>query len=249
MIDLSNINLFFPQENDVPIIALNEINLKVNKGDFIILIGANGSGKTSLLKVLACRVTPNSGKYVLQQNDIKNYSSKDLAKKIALVHQDPTAGTVANLSIAQNFALAAMRGQKANLKLALTTDFINKIQHDISTLKLNLESKIHQPISSLSGGQRQALTILMAANLEPDLLLLDEPTSALDPKTADQLMGLTNELIISKNITAVMVTHQLNHALQFGDKIILMRNGSIAKQFSENEKKALNIVNLYNWFT
>lgn len=241
MLELKNINVTFYKGTNNEKIALDDVSLKVEDGDFITIIGSNGAGKSTLLNTIFGRVIPNSGEVILNGKNITKKKVYKRAKEIGIVFQDPLKGTAPNMTIMEN------------MLLALTKDVNKKSKEDITnlieSLDLGLEDRLNQPVGLLSGGQRQAITLLMATTNNPKLLLLDEHTAALDPKTALNIMNLTENVIKRNNLTTLMITHNIEQAIKYGNKLLLLSDGKIKKIIEGEEKKNLkieDILKLYN---
>src|SRR5215831_16450801 len=197
--------------------ALNGVDLVVEEGAWVVVIGTNGSGKSTLLNAIAGTFLVDSGEIYLDGNDLTRRAEHERAKFIGRVFQNPFSGTAANMSIAENFALAARRGMRRDLNWALGSDLKQAMRERVRSLNLGLEDRLGNTIGSLSGGQRQALTLLMSTWLRPKLLLLDEHTAALDPKSADQVIRLTEEIVSREKLTTLMVTHSMHQGRTIHD--------------------------------
>ncbi|HUH74591.1 MAG TPA: ATP-binding cassette domain-containing protein [Chitinophagales bacterium] len=249
MIQLQNITHLFNKGQSNEVKAINGLSLEIPESEFVVLIGSNGSGKSTLLNLIAGTDIATQGNLKISGIDLSHAPNYKRSRWVSRVFQNPTDGTAADLSIVENFRLAALRNQKISLKIGLNQKFEQEVQEKIATLGLGLENKIHQSMGSLSGGQRQALCLLMAVWSDLKVLLLDEPTAALDPKSAEIVMQIANQLIRENNITTVMVTHQLKDAIQYGDRIIHMQEGKIAHDFSKSKTSTIEISDLYNLFS
>ncbi|HEV2495035.1 MAG TPA: ATP-binding cassette domain-containing protein [Terriglobia bacterium] len=216
--------------------ALQGVDLQVEKGSFTVVIGTNGSGKSTLLNAVAGTFYLDSGTIALGGIDITRWPEHQRAKLIGRVFQNPFSGTAPNLSVVENLALAARRGKPRRLGWSLSRGIIGELQERVRSLNMGLEGRLNNPIGTLSGGQRQALTLLMAAWLKPELLLLDEHTAALDPKSADQVIALTREIVERDRLTSLMVTHSMHQAAHLGDRLIMMHRGRIIQDFRGAEK-------------
>lgn len=247
MIKLEGIYKEFKTDNLI-LPVLKDINLTINDEDFITIIGSNGSGKSTLLNVIAGSLQPTSGKIYLNNEDITKLKEHKRAKYISRVFQDVTLGTIGDISIEENLAIALKRGERRTLKWALKKENLKLYQDKLSPLNLNLETRLKQQIKNLSGGQRQAITLLMATLKKPDILLLDEHTAALDPKTSNKIMKLTNELIYENKLTAIMITHNMKDAIKYGNRLIMISNGRIIFDANKEEKEKLTVDDLYNKF-
>ena len=227
---------------------LNKINLSINEGDFITVLGGNGAGKSTLFNTIAGTLSLTSGKIIIKDKDVTNQSEEKRADHIARVFQDPTMGTAPRMTVAENLLLAKGRGQKRKLRLRQlhqNRDFFYQLCSDIGN---GLENHLDTPTGNLSGGQRQALSLLMATIQTPELLLLDEHTAALDPKTSKQLMELTNRRVEEKNLTCLMITHRMEDALRYGNRLIVLQKGEIVQDLNAQEKAGLTMADLLQFF-
>ena len=249
MIRLENISQVFNKGQSNEVKALNGLNLHIPESEFIVLIGSNGSGKSTLLNLIAGTLIPTSGKIEINGQDLTSVPIYKRSHLVARVFQNPTDGTATDLSIVENFRLAALRTQSISFKIGLNQKFEQKVKDKVATLNLGLENKIHQSMGTLSGGQRQALCLLMAVWSDLKVLLLDEPTAALDPKSAEIVMRTANQLTRENKITTVMVTHQLKEAIQYGDRIIQMQEGIIAHDILKTKEPNIKMSDLYEWFS
>ncbi len=248
MINLQNITHVFNKGQSNEVKAINGLNLEIPESEFVVLIGANGSGKSTLLNLIAGTEFPTQGKIIISGIDLTHAPNFKRSHYVARVFQNPTDGTAADLTIVENFRLAALRNQNISLKIGLNQKFEQAVKDKVATLGLGLENKIHQPIGTLSGGQRQALCLLMAVWSDLKVLLLDEPTAALDPKSAEIVIQTANQLIRDYKITTVMVTHQLKEAIQYGDRIIQMQEGKIAHDILKVKNPSIAMTDLYELF-
>lgn len=228
--------------------ALQGIDLSVGEGSWVMLLGMNGSGKSTLLNAVAGSFYPDSGTISVGGRDISSWPEHRRAKLLGRVFQNPFSGTAPGLSIAENFSLAVRRGQPRGIGWAMGRGLRQELRDRIAGLKMGLEDRLDNAIGSLSGGQRQALTLLMATWLRPQLLLLDEHTAALDPKSADQVIRLTREVVCSARLTVLMVTHSMQQATSLGDRIVMLNRGRIAYDFSGTEKSRLRSEDLVDRF-
>lgn len=228
--------------------ALRGVDLVIDKGTFVIVLGMNGSGKSTLLNAVAGSFFTDSGSIHLAGRDVTRWPEHRRAELIGRVFQNPFSGTAANMSIAENFALAARRGKFRGLGWALSRRLMNSLRDRIAGLRMGLEDRLDNAIGTLSGGQRQALTLLMATWIRPELLLLDEHTAALDPRSAEQILALTNEVVTRDQLTTLMVTHSMQQATSLGDRIIMMNQGRVLHDFSGAEKKRLHPEDLVESF-
>ena len=224
--------------------ALNGIDLTLNEGDFVTVIGGNGAGKSTMLNMIAGVYPIDSGKIEIDGVNISRQPEYKRAKYIGRVFQDPMKGTAAGMEIQENMALAFRRGQRRGLGWGIRANE-KDYYHDLLTrLGLGLQNRMSSKVGLLSGGQRQALTLLMATLQKPKLLLLDEHTAALDPQTARKVLDLTNEMVTEQNLTALMVTHNMKDAIQIGNRLIMMNDGRIIYDVSGREKQNLTVEDL-----
>ncbi len=228
--------------------VLHEIDLELHEGDFVTIIGGNGAGKSTLLNMISGIYPMDCGKIILDGEDISLQPEHQRAKKIGRLFQDPMLGTAADMQIIENLALAKRRGKRRGLSWGVTKEE-NKEYHElVKSLGLGLEDRLTSKVGLLSGGQRQALTLLMATLKKPKLLLLDEHTAALDPATSAKVLALTNEIVTKQNLTALMVTHNMRDAIDIGNRLIMMYEGRIIYDVRGEEKKNLQVADLLKKF-
>lgn len=228
--------------------AITNLNLHLNEGDFLTIIGSNGAGKSTLLNCIAGTYQIDDGSIVLDGNDITKLKQFERAKYIARVFQDPLLGTAADMEIQENLSLALHRGEKRNLRYGITNKEKELFKQNLSLLNLHLEDRLTSKVGLLSGGQRQGLTLLMATIKKPSLLLLDEHTAALDPITARNVLEITDKLVNENHITTIMVTHNMQDAIDYGNRLIMMNDGKIIFDISGEQKKKLKKEDLINKF-
>ena len=219
--------------------ALRGADLAIDEGSFVIVIGTNGSGKSTLLNAIAGTFLVDSGTLALDGRDITGWPEHSRARFVGRVFQNPFSGTAPGMTIAENLVLAARRGQPRGLGLALKSEMRRELHERVARLNLGLEHRLDNVIGTLSGGQRQALTLLMASWVKPRLLLLDEHTAALDPKSADHVIRLSQDIVSHDRLTTLMVTHSMQQASNLGDRLIMMHRGQIIHDFSGAERKRL----------
>ena len=219
--------------------ALQGVSLTIDEGSFVIVIGTNGSGKSTFLNAVAGGVPLDSGRILLDGQDITAWPEHARAKLIGRVFQNPFSGTAPSMSIAENLVLAARRGAPRGLGWALKGSMRRELADRVRALNMRLEDRLDNPIGSLSGGQRQALTLLMASWIKPKLLLLDEHTAALDPRSADQVIQLSEEIVSRHQLTTLMVTHSMSQAAKLGDRLVMMHRGELLHDFRGAEKTRL----------
>jgi putative ABC transport system ATP-binding protein len=248
MIEINHIHKVFNKGKANQVDAINGIDLKINNGEFLVIVGSNGSGKTTLLNLVAGSVLPSAGTISIDGNDVTGIPDYKRSQWVARVFQNPVSGTASDLSIIDNFRLAAIRTKSKGLSIGVDDVFKKLVKEKIATLGMGLENKTDQPMGTLSGGQRQALTLLMSIMDSCKVLLLDEPTAALDPRSAEVVMKTADKLIKDFNLTAILITHNLKDAYNYGSRIIQMREGIILKDINTEEKAELKQNDLFDWF-
>lgn len=249
MLKLENIRKTFHAGTVNQKIALDGLSLTLNDGDFVTIIGGNGAGKSTLLNTIAGTFPVDSGSIVIDGEDITDLPEQKRARFLGRVFQDPMMGTAADMWIEENMALAAHRGERRGLRWAISPAERENLRRLLSELDLGLEDRLSSKVGLLSGGQRQALTLLMAVMKKPKLLLLDEHTAALDPKTAAKVLALSDRFIEESHLTALMVTHNMKDAIAHGNRLIMMNAGKIVFDISGEEKKRLTVDDLLHAFT
>jgi putative ABC transport system ATP-binding protein len=248
MIQLQHIHKTFNSGKANEVKALKDISLSIKEKEFAVIVGSNGSGKTTLLNLIAGAELCSKGNIFIDNNDVTTLPENKRSKWIARVFQNPLSGTAPDLSIIDNFRLASLRTQTKKLSIGVDTAFKNKVKEKIALLNMGLENKIAQPMGTLSGGQRQALTLLMSVMDETKILLLDEPTAALDPRSANTISQTADWLIKEYQLTAVLITHNLKEAHQYGNRLIQMSEGIILKDLNTEQKNNLVLNDLFGWF-
>ena len=258
MLKLDNIHKTFNPGTINEKIALNGVNLTLNEGDFVTVIGGNGAGKSTTLNAIAGVWPIDSGKIYIGGDDVTKLSEHKRAKYLGRVFQDPMTGTATTMSIEENMAIAARRGEKRGLSWGITHQerdtyremlkTLDFYRQQLSALGLGLEDKLDVRMGALSGGQRQAITLLMASIKKPKLLLLDEHTAALDPKTAAKVLEISDKIIAENHLTAMMVTHNMKDAIVHGNRLIMMHEGKVILNISGEEKKKLTVEDLLHQF-
>ena len=229
--------------------ALNGVSLTLNDGDFVTVIGGNGAGKSTLMNAIAGVFGVDSGKILIDGMDLTHLPEYKRAKYIGRVFQDPMMGTAATMQIEENLALAARRGMKRTLRIGITKAEREEYKEQLKILGLGLENRMTSKVGLLSGGQRQALTLLMATLRKPKLLLLDEHTAALDPKTAEKVLEATERIVAKDKLTTVMITHNMRDAIAHGNRLIMMYDGKILIDVSGEDKKNLTVEQLLSLFS
>lgn len=248
MLKIDNIKKTFNPGTANEVRALRGVNIEIEEGSFVCVLGTNGSGKSTTLNAVAGTFFVDEGKIMLDGTDVTKWDEHKRARYIGRVFQNPFSGTAPNMSIQENLALALKRGKKRGLGWGLPQSAINEFKQMVRPLNMGMEDRLENPIGKLSGGQRQALTLLMATAIKPKLLLLDEHTAALDPKTASKVIDLTQQIISRDNLTTMMVTHSMQQAVNLGDRIIMMHQGQVAFDFKGEEKKRLKVNDLLALF-
>lgn len=244
MLDIQNISKTFNAGTVNEKTALNHLSLHLNEGDFVTVIGGNGAGKSTMLNAVAGVWPVDTGKIMIDGTDVTRLGEHRRAKYIGRVFQDPMTGTAATMQIEENLALAARRGKPRTLRVGITKKEREEYRELLKTLDLGLEDRLTAKVGLLSGGQRQALTLLMATMTQPKLLLLDEHTAALDPKTALKVLTLSAKLVAEHNLTTLMITHNMKDAIKYGNRLIMMHEGHIIYDVSGEEKKKLKVADL-----
>ena len=248
MLELRNIHKTFNPGTINEKRALAGISLTLDDGDFVTVIGGNGAGKSTMLNAVAGVWPVDSGMILIDGEDISGLSEHQRAPMLGRVFQDPMTGTAANMTIEENLALASRRGKRRGLSSALDRSQREKYQELLKTLDLGLENRMKTRVGLLSGGQRQALTLLMATIQRPKLLLLDEHTAALDPKTASKVLKLTRQLVREQELTTLMVTHNMKDALQYGNRTIMMHEGNVLVDIDRDAKAHMKVEDLLQLF-
>ena len=248
MLQLKHVSKTFNKGMPTEKTALTDINLEVDEGDFVTIIGGNGAGKSTMLNMISGVYPIDSGKVILNGEDISRLPEYARAKYLGRVFQDPMMGTAADMTIAENLAMARRRGKRRGLAWGVTKEESAEYVELLKKLDLGLETRLDSKVGLLSGGQRQALTLLMATLTKPDVLLLDEHSAALDPKTARKVLDLTRELVEEDHLTTLMVTHNMNDALAMGNRLIMMSEGQIIYDVRGEEKSALEVSDLLEKF-
>lgn len=247
MIELINVKKSFGDGTDRKTV-LNGVNLKLEKGDFVTVIGGNGAGKSTLLNAIGGSIFVDEGKIIIGGKDITRTPEHKRAAFLGRVFQDPLNGTAADMQIIENLALAKRRGKRKTLRWCIGKNETEEYKALLREFDLGLEERLTQKVGTLSGGQRQAITLLMASLSSPELLLLDEHTAALDPKTAEKVLRLTNEIIARENLTALMITHNMTDALKCGNRLIMMDGGRVVYDVRGEEKLKLTVNDLIEKF-
>ena len=248
MLDLNDVSVTFHAGTVNERKALDHVSLHLDRGEFVCVLGTNGAGKSTLLNAVSGTLSADSGTITLGGMDLTRQPEHKRARYIGRLFQDPMKGTAPDMSIVENLGLAYSRGKRMTLSRAIQKKDRQLFHDRLSQLGLGLEDRMNQPVGLLSGGQRQALTLLMATIVTPKLLLLDEHTAALDPNTAAQVMKLTDQIIHENQITTLMITHNLRQALEYGTKTLIMNEGKIVRVLEGEEKKQTSVEELLQMY-
>ena len=248
MLEIKNISKTFNKGTINEKVALDNLSITINDGDFITVIGGNGAGKSTMLNAICGTIIPDEGTITLDDKDITKLAESKKAKYLGRVFQDPMMGTCADMSVEENLALAIRRGKRRTLKWGMPKKDREDFVSSLEKLDLGLEERLSSKVGLLSGGQRQAITLLMATLNRPELLLLDEHTAALDPKTAEKVLKLTKQVVEDDNITTLMITHNMQDAITYGNRLIMMNAGKIIYDVCGEEKKNLTVKALLEKF-
>ena len=230
-------------------IALNDLSFTLNDGDFVTVIGGNGAGKSTMQNAICGTWLPDAGEILLDGIDLSSLSEHQRAKYLGRVYQDPMTGTAAGMQIEENLALAARRGLRRTLRPGIRKSEREEYRQRLQELGLGLDTRLSAKVGTLSGGQRQALTLLMATLQKPKLLLLDEHTAALDPQTAQRVMDITDRLVRENHLTTLMITHNMRDAIHYGNRLLMLHNGRIVLDISGEEKARLTVPDLLALFS
>lgn len=241
MIELKNISKIYNPGTVTEICLFNDFNLTVKDKQFVSIVGSNGSGKTSLLNIICGSIPIENGEVLIDGKNINKLKEYRRYEKIGRVYQNPAAGTCPNMTMLENLSLADNKGKPFNLSFGVNKKRENYYKEQLSFLGLGLEDKMNIKLGALSGGQRQAVALIMATLTPIDFLILDEHTAALDPKTAEIIMELTDKVVKEKKLTAVMVTHNLRFAVEYGNRLLMMDKGEVIMDKSEKEKESTSI--------
>lgn len=248
MLDLNNVSVVFHEGTVNEKIALSNINLHLDKGDFVTIIGSNGAGKSTLFQTISGAVETKSGTIVLNEQDITFLPEYKRSRVIGRLFQDPLKGTAPNMTIEENLHLSSQRGKHFSLSLMSHTHR-QQFKTLLTELDLGLEERLDTKVGLLSGGQRQALTLLMATLVTPDLLLLDEHTAALDPKTAHKVLELSKKIVLQRQITTMMITHNMEDALKYGNKTMIMKDGQILAIVEGKQREQMTVDDLIHLYS
>lgn len=248
MLDVKAARRLFHRGQPDEKVALDGLDLTLEKGDFAVVIGSNGAGKSTLLNAVSGALTLDSGRIAINGEDVTGIPVHKRAVHVARVFQDPMKGTAAPMTIAENMLLAELRHKPAKLKRGLTKERRESYREQLSYLHLGLENRLDSVVATLSGGQRQSLSLVMAVSGKPDILLLDEHMAALDPRTADLVMDATIRAVTELKLTTLMVTHNMKHAIDYGNKVIMLDSGKVRFEMHGKEKKRATVQDLISHF-
>ena len=248
MIELKHIHKFYNAGSVNEMCLFEDFSLTIADGEFVSIVGSNGSGKTSLLNIICGSIEVDGGQILVSGNDITRKKDYLRHRKIGRVYQDPSKGTCANMTILENMALADNKGKPYNLGMSVKKNRIDYYKELLQPLNLGLEDKLYTKVGALSGGQRQAVALLMATMTPIEMLILDEHTAALDPKTAEIIMELTGKIVKEKHLTTMMVTHNLRYAVEYGDRLLMMHQGNAVMDKARAEKQALTVDDIMGVF-
>ena len=249
MLELKNISKYYNPGSVNEMCLFQDFNLTIRDHEFVSVVGSNGSGKTSLLNIICGSIGVDSGNIIVNGTDITGEKDFLRQRKIGRVYQDPSKGTCPSMNILENMSLADNKGKGYGLTKGVNKARIEEYRESLKQLNLGLEDKLYTKVGSLSGGQRQALALLMSTMTPIEFLILDEHTAALDPKTAEIIMELTDKIVREKKVTTIMVTHNLRYAVEYGDRILMMHQGNAVLDKAGEEKKAINteeIMGIFN---
>lgn len=241
MLELQHIHKYYNPGTVNEMCLFEDFNLSIKKGQFVSVVGSNGSGKTSMLNIVCGSITPDSGKILIEGQDITKEKEYRRLRRIGRVYQNPAMGTCPNMTILENMSMTDHKGKFFGLSMGTNKSRIPFYQEQLRQLNLGLEDKLHVKVGSLSGGQRQAMSLLMSTMPPIDFLILDEHTAALDPKTAELIMELTDKVVREKQLTTIMVTHNLRYAVEYGDRLLMMHQGHAVMDLEGDEKKNMNV--------
>lgn len=248
MLELKHIHKYYNPGTVNEMCLFEDFNLTVEQGDFVSVVGSNGSGKTSMLNILCGSIPVEAGQILMQGEDISHMKEYKRNRKIGRVYQNPALGTCPSMTILENMSLADNKGNFYGLGKGINKNRKSHYQELLSQLNLGLENKLNVKVGSLSGGQRQAMALLMSTMTPIDFLILDEHTAALDPKTADLIMELTDQIVKQKSLTTIMVTHNLRYAVEYGNRLLMMHQGEAVMDLSAEEKQTLKVEDILEKF-
>ncbi|MGX8852779.1 ABC transporter ATP-binding protein [Amedibacillus sp. YH-ame10] len=248
MLKIQHVRKTFNKNSANEVILFTDLNVEINEGEFVTIIGSNGSGKSTFFNIISGNIQQDTGTLTFKGNDISRIPEHKRSQFIGRVFQDPQKGTAPSLTILENMAMAYNKGKSYGLTKGVDKSLIPLFKEELEKMQLGLEDKMMVKVGALSGGQRQALSLLMATLIRPDILLLDEHTAALDPKTSDLIIQLTDKLVSEKKMTSIMITHNLKHAITYGDRLLMFHKGQVIMDIKKEEKKTLTVEKLIEKF-
>ena len=248
MIEIKNLHKTFFSEIGTAKPVFKGLDLKIDDGDFVTIIGSNGAGKSTLLNVINGQINPDGGDIILNGSNITNIERHKRSKWISQVYQDPTQGTAPSMTVLENLSMAKNKGKKFNFTFGLDTKNIEFYKNQLKSIGLGLEKQLFTQVGLLSGGQRQCLSLIMATLNHPDILLLDEHTAALDPQTSEIILEITKEIVEKNNITSLMITHNMQDAIKYGNRLIMLHSGEVIFDIKGVEKEQLTVEKLLEMF-
>lgn len=248
MLKVSHVKKTFHKGEANEVILYTDLNVDIEEGEFVTIIGSNGSGKSTFFNIISGNIFQDQGEIIFNGKDVSHLPEYKRSQYIGRVFQDPQKGTSPSLTILQNMSMAYHKGKRFGLSKGVDKSLIPLFEEELKRMQLGLEKKMDVQVGALSGGQRQALSLLMATLIRPDLLLLDEHTAALDPKTSDLMIHLTEQLVRDKQMTTIMITHNLKHAITYGDRLLMFHKGNIIMDIKGAEKRDLTVEKLIEKF-
>ena len=248
MLELKNISKYYNAGTVNEMCLFNDFNLSIDDGEFVSVVGSNGSGKTSMLNLICGSIRADGGQILITGTDISKQKDYVRHRRIGRVYQDPSKGTCPSMNILENLSIADNKGKFYGLSRGTNKGRVEYYKDMLRGLNLGLEDKFHVPVGSLSGGQRQALALIMATLQPIEFLILDEHTAALDPKTAEIIMELTDQIVREKKVTTIMVTHNLRYAVEYGNRLLMMHQGSVILDKDSEEKNAISVDDILGVF-
>ena len=248
MLKVEHVKKTFNKGSSNEVVLFKDLNVEIEDGEFVTIVGSNGSGKSTFFNIISGNILQDSGHIRFHDQDVSKVPEHKRSQFIGRVFQDPQKGTAPSLTILENMAMAYNKGKRFGLKKGVDRSYMPSFKQELAKMQLGLEDKTDVQVGSLSGGQRQALSLLMATCIRPDLLLLDEHTAALDPKTSDLIIHLTDQIVKEKKITTIMITHNLKHAITYGDRLLMFHKGQIILDIKGKEKDELTVEKLIEKF-
>lgn len=248
MLQIKNVSKTFYANDSTGNQIFDQLNLTIEQGEFVTIIGSNGAGKSTLFNLISQNIKLDQGEISLNQVPVHKQNEYHAAKRIARIYQNPNLNVALNMTVLENVCLSMNKGKRFNLTWAVKKNKIEEIKSDLSQINIGIENNIHTKTRFLSGGQRQALCLYMASLSHPDLLLLDEHTAALDPQSTEIVLKFTNDIVKSKQLTTIMITHNMKQAIEYGDRIIMLHKGRVVIDLKGEEKKNLTVEKLLDLF-